>query len=231
MSNRKRDTKKQQTPAKFSNDKLQNRYTPKTENHTKYFESIINNTITFAYGPSGVGKTAMALCIMCEHLVENKIDKLIITKPFVESSPKGLGFLKGDLESKLEPYLAYLIEYLKFFLGEAQYLTMVNLGRIEVLPLEYMRGSTYKHSYIFGDELQNGTAEQCKLLVTRLGEGSKCILCGDPMQTDLNGKFKSGFGDMICKLEGLEGVGIIGFDKSDIMRHGLLGKILDRLEK
>lgn len=226
--NRKRKSKQPET--NFSNDKMANRYLPKTDNHTKYLESIIDNQITLIYGPAGSGKSAMALSLMCEHLVEGKIDKLIITKPFVESSPRGLGYLRGGIEEKTAPYLTYFNEYLDFLLGVHQHRVLVSMGKIEVIQIEYIRGRTFNNAYIFGDEFQNATQEQCKLLVSRLGINAKVILAGDPMQTDLIGRQKSGFGDMIMKLDNLEGVGIIKFERSDIMRNGLLGKILERLE-
>lgn len=226
--NRKRKPKQPET--NFSNDKMANRYLPKTENHTRYLESIINNPITMICGPAGSGKSAMALSLMCEHLVDGKIDKLVITKPFVESSPRGLGFLKGDISEKTAPYLVYFNEYLDFLLGSYQHKVLVGMGKIEVIQIEYIRGRTFNNTYIFGDEFQNATKEQCKLLVTRLGNNSKIVLAGDPNQTDLIGRQHSGFGDMIMKLQDLDGVGIVQFDRSDIMRNGLLGKILTRLE-
>lgn len=229
MSNRKRSPRKPVTD--YSNDKMLNRYEAKNLNQQDYLKSIINNILTIAYGPSGVGKTALALCLMCEHLVEDKIDKIIVTKPFVESSPKGLGYIPGKLEDKVAPYLQYFNEYMEFFLGKIQFRTFVSLGKIKILPIEYLRGSTFNDCYIFGDELQNATYTQCKLLITRLGHNSKLILNGDPTQTDLNSKFESGFLKVISKLNQLKDVGIIRFNNSDILRNDFLSVLLSKLDE
>lgn len=229
MSQRKRLVKKEQEPTKFSNDKLLNRYRPKTENQEEYFRKIIENQIVFCTGPSGTGKTALAICLACEHLLDGKIEKIILTKPYVETG-KGLGALPGELHLKMAPYLTPFDDYLDYFLGLQQKNGLIAEGKIEIIAMEFCRGVTFRSSYIILDESQNATREQILLMLTRLDNYSKLLINGDIKQTDLNGKFKSGLSEIKDKLVGVEGIGFVEMNRSDILRAGIIKRILERLE-
>jgi ATP-dependent DNA helicase RecG len=168
--------------------------------------------------------TFLATGMACQYLTQNRIDQIILTRPMVQSG-RGLGYLKGDLKEKFEPYLMPLLEELEKFVGKGSYLA--EQGVVRMIPLELMRGANFHNAFMILDECQNATYDQMKMFMTRLGKSSKAVLCGDVKQTDLNG---SDYMTVIDKLTDLEGVGICKLDKSDIQRNGLLGRILTRME-
>lgn len=229
MSQRKRLVKKEKEPTKFSNDKMWNRYEPKTQNQEDYLRKIIENQVVFCTGPSGTGKTALAICLACEHLLYGKTDKIILTKPYVETG-KGLGHMPGDLNDKIGYYLAPFEDYLDFFLGISQKKILIEEGKIEIIAMEFCRGVTFRDSYIICDEMQNATEFQIKLMLTRINDNCKLVFNGDMKQCDLSGKFTSGLAEIKNKLIGVEGIGFIEMNRSDILRAGIIKRILERLE-
>ena len=198
----------------------------KTENQHNYLRAMCEQEIVFGLGVAGSGKTYLAIGLACEHLMAGKIDHIILTRP-VEEAGKGVGFLKGSLEDKLAPHLMAITEYLKLFLG-ASYQPFLDQGRIRILALEYLRGNTFNSSYIVVDEAQNCTESQLRMIITRLGSGSKIFISGDSSQNDL-GK-KSGLESVAYKLRHLDEVGIIRMEEQDIQRNGLIGKVLRALD-
>lgn len=229
MSNRRRAPKKDREPTKFSNDKMLTRFEAKTKNQEEYLRKLIENQIVFCTGPSGTGKSLLAIQLACEHLLEGKIDKIVLTKPYVEVG-KGIGMLPGGISEKTLPYLAMFEEYLDLFLGVQQKKTLMAEGKIEIIAMEFCRGITFRSTYVILDECQNACREAIVLMLTRLDNESKLFITGDVKQTDLNGKFKSGLAEIIGKLRGVEGIGFADMDKSDILRSGIIRRILERLE-
>lgn len=169
----------------------------------------------------------MGIGLACEHLLDGKIDNIVITRP-VEEAGKGVGFLKGTLEEKLAPHLMAVDEYLKHFLG-GSFQAMIDYGKVRRLSLEYLRGTTFHNTYIICDEAQNCTYDQLKMLLTRIGQNSKVIILGDETQNDLGEK--SGLEDVAYRMSSMDEVGIIQMTKDDIMRNGLIGKVLEVLDK
>ena len=200
---------------------------PKSYNQNLYVSSIEKNEITFCTGPSGTGKSFICAGISAKKLVEQEVRQIIITRPLVATG-KEIGSLPGDVSEKILPYLKPMEENLKFFLKD-YYSDSLNYGRIRYEPLELMRGATFHDSIMILDEAQNCTSEQIKMFITRMGENSKVIINGDVMQTDLNKK--SGLNYCINRLRNIDGVGIIKFNYEDIQRNGIIGKVLEALER
>ncbi len=199
----------------------------KTENQSNYIRSIIENQVIFCSGPSGCGKSYIAAGLASEHLHRGAIEQVIITRPII-CTGKELGSLPGDLNEKINPYLAPMQENFRFFLGQAFYSMYVLERKIRYEPLEVMRGATFHNAYMILDEAQNCTFDQIKMFITRMGENSKVLINGDVKQTDLKGR--SGLWPCMDKLKDVQGVGIVTLDRSDIQRNGMIGKILDALE-
>ena len=199
----------------------------KTEHQTDYIRSIVENDVTFCSGPAGSGKSYIACGIASQHLHTAKIGNLVITRPIV-SAGKGLGALPGPVNEKIDPYLLPMKKHLQTFLGMGLYGEYANSHRIQYLPLETMRGSTFDNSYMILDEAQNCTLEQIKMFITRIGEGSKVIINGDCRQTDLSRN--SGLSLCIERLQNIDKVGVCEFDNSDIQRNRIIGSILTALE-
>ncbi len=220
---RKRSTSKKQ-PIRPSRKKLR----PKTENQEDYIRGMIEADVTFCSGPAGSGKTAVAVGLACEHILENKVEKIIITRPVVESG-RGIGFLPGTLTEKVHPYMVPIIEEMKLYLGVDTYNSMRATNTIEICPLEYMRGRNFHSTFMILDEAQNATFEQIKMFLTRIGIGSKAVVNGDLDQTDLRGDSYGGLNSCIQSLTDLNGVSICYLDDSDIVRNGIISKILGRL--
>jgi|TARA_R110000744_G_scaffold110231_7_gene207999 phosphate starvation-inducible PhoH-like protein len=221
-------TKKRRTqrqPARSIRKKLK----PKTDNQAEYIRGMLESDITFCSGPAGTGKTAVAVGVGCEYILENKISKIVITRPVVESG-RGLGFLPGTLTEKVQPYLVPIMEEMKLYLGLTTYKTMRENNMIEVCPLEYMRGRNFHDTFMILDEAQNATFEQIKMFLTRIGIGSKAIINGDLDQTDLRGGEYGGLHTCMSKLDDLAGVSICELDDSDIVRNGIISSILKRLK-
>ena len=212
---------------KKDKEKEKNTLVAKTENQKTYIRSIIENDVTFCTGPSGTGKSFIVAGVASEHLLRDKIETIIVTRPLV-CTGKDIGSLPGELNEKIKPYLQPMEENLKYFLGRDHFGLYYNTRRIRFEPLETMRGSTFHNAYMILDEAQNCTMEQIKMFITRMGENSKVIINGDSNQTDLYNK--SGLVTCIEKLNDLHGVGICRLGYNDIQRNGILGAILNALE-
>lgn len=199
----------------------------KTKNQRDYIYSIVENDITFCFGPSGTGKSFCAAGIASEHLIHNKTSQIIVTRPLV-CAGKNLGAVPGEVADKVKPYLKPMEENLRYFLGAERMGRLVEDEVIRFEPLELMRGASFHHSYMILDEAQNCTLEQIKMFITRIGENSKVIINGDIKQTDL----RDGSGLRICvdKLSNIDGVGICELDHSDIQRNSIIKSILTALE-
>jgi phosphate starvation-inducible PhoH-like protein len=217
-------------PKKHKKNKIQpkqNVLVAKTENQKEYIRSIIENHITFCTGPSGTGKSFIAAGIAAEHIMKDKIDSIIVTRPLV-CTGKDIGSLPGELGDKIKPYLQPMEENLKYFLGRDKFGLYYNSRRIRFEPLETMRGSTFHNSYMILDEAQNCTLEQIKMFITRMGEHSKVMINGDTKQTDLYDT--NGLNYCLSKLNQINGIGICKLDYHDIQRNGILGAVLFALE-
>lgn len=203
---------------------------PKTLGQKKYIDSIRNNDIVFGIGPAGTGKSYLAVASAVKAFKEKKVNKIILTRPAVEAGEK-LGFLPGDLQDKVDPYLRPLYDALFDILGAESFLKFKERGLIEIAPLAYMRGRTLDSAFVILDEAQNTTKEQMKMFLTRLGYGSKAIITGDITQIDLpNGK-KSGLKQAEMILRNIDGIDFVYFNKSDVVRHRLVMEIIKAYEK
>ena len=203
---------------------------PKTVGQKKYVSAIKSNTVVFGVGPAGTGKTFLAVAMAVEALRNHKVNRIVLTRPAVEAGER-LGFLPGDLQSKIDPYLRPLYDALFEMLGAENYAHYLEKNMIEIAPLAYMRGRTLDDSFIILDEAQNTSAEQMKMFLTRLGNGSKAVITGDPSQTDLPGGVKSGLGVAVRILDGIEDIAIHRFTERDVVRHRLVQRIITAYEK
>ncbi len=204
--------------------------TCKTIGQQKYVEAIQKNTLTFAIGPAGTGKTYLAMALSIMALKNKETDRIILTRPAVEAGEK-LGFLPGDLTQKVDPYLRPLYDAIYDFMGPDSYTRLMERGTVEVAPLAYMRGRTLSDAYIILDEAQNTTSEQMKMFLTRLGFHSKIIVTGDITQTDLPAGKKSGLAEAIQILNNIPDVGIVELTEKDIVRHELVQHIVEAYAK
>ena len=198
---------------------------PKTLGQKKYCGAIEKNTITFGVGPAGTGKTYLAVAMAVTAFRAREINRIILTRPAVEAGEK-LGFLPGDLQSKVDPYLRPLYDALFDMLGAETYQKYVERGNIEVAPLAYMRGRTLDDSFIILDEAQNTTPEQMKMFLTRLGFNSKMVITGDITQIDLPGGVRSGLKDAVRILKNIDSIETITFNASDVVRNRLVQDII-----
>ena len=201
----------------------------KTFGQKKYLEAIKNNTITFGVGPAGTGKTYLAVAMAVRAFRSHDINRIILTRPAVEAGEK-LGFLPGDLQNKVDPYLRPLYDALFDMLGAENYQRYLERGNIEVAPLAYMRGRTLDDSFIILDEAQNTTPEQMKMLLTRLGQNSKAVITGDVTQIDLQDK-KSGLVEATKVLRGINGIEEVRLTDKDVVRHRLIQDIIKAYER
>lgn len=202
----------------------------KTIGQKKYVDAIKNNTIVFGIGPAGTGKTYLAVALAVKSFKAHDVNKIILTRPAVEAGEK-LGFLPGDLQDKVDPYLRPLYDGLSDMLGLDSFQKYMEKGAIEVAPLAYMRGRTLENAFIILDEAQNTTPEQIKMFLTRLGNGSKMVITGDVTQIDLPNNQKSGLMEAVKILEGVEDISIQRFTEKDVVRHKLVQAIIKAYEQ
>ncbi len=203
---------------------------PKTAGQKKYTELIKKNTIVFGIGPAGTGKTFLAVAMAVTALRDRQISRIVLTRPAVEAGEK-LGYLPGDLQNKIDPYLRPLHDALFEMLGAENYAKQIERGTIEIAPLAYMRGRTLDDAFIILDEAQNTTREQMKMLLTRLGNQSKIVITGDITQIDLPRDSTSGLIEASKILEGIDDIAVHRFSERDVVRHRLVREIIAAYEK
>ncbi len=202
----------------------------KTHGQKTYVNAIKNNTIAFGIGPAGTGKTFLAVAMAATAFREKQVNRIILTRPAVEAGEK-LGFLPGDLQNKVDPYLRPLYDSLYEIMGMETYQKYLEKGMIEIAPLAYMRGRTLDDSFIILDEAQNTTPEQMKMFLTRIGFGSKAVVTGDITQIDLPGDKKSGLKEVIKILKDIKGIEFVHLTEKDVVRHELVQRIIKAYEK
>ncbi len=202
----------------------------KNPHQQEYVDKVAKNDVVFAIGPAGTGKTFLAVAMALAALRNNEVNRIILSRPAVEAG-ESLGFLPGDLNEKVVPYLRPLLDALGDMLTPEKLRSMSEKGIIEIVPLAYMRGRTLNNAFIILDEAQNSTITQMKMFLTRLGRGSKAVITGDITQIDLPGKHDSGLADVRHILQGISGIEFIYFDKTDVVRHRLVADIIDAYEK
>lgn len=202
---------------------------PKNISQKHYLRYIQKDDIVFGIGPAGTGKTYLAVAAALASLQDRKVEKIILTRPAVEAG-EALGFLPGDLTEKLQPYLRPLYDAMYDMIGPEEAAKLLEKRVVEIAPLAYMRGRTLSNAYIILDEAQNTTPEQMMMFLTRLGENSRMIITGDITQIDLPRNKKSGLRDALNVLEKVEGIKLFYFDKSDVIRHPLVAKIVEAYE-
>jgi phosphate starvation-inducible PhoH-like protein len=208
---------------------FKNKLKPRTENQKNYIRNIIENSITFCQGLPGSGKTHIAVGVGLEHLLENKVKKIIITRPVVEAGEK-IGYLPGDANSKLFPYLLPIEDEINYFISPSYNAYLKLNNRIEIVPLGYMRGRNFHNCFIVADECQNASYDQLKMLITRIGNNSKMVLTGDIEQSDLSMHLRGGFLHMMKALDNIENIGICKLTAGDIVRNPIIAKIMEKLE-
>ena len=203
---------------------------PKTIGQKEYIASVLKNTITIGVGPAGTGKTYLAVAAAVQAFRDKQVNRIILTRPAVEAGER-LGFLPGDLQSKVDPYLRPLYDALFDMLGAETYQKYLERGNIEVAPLAYMRGRTLDDSFIILDEAQNTSREQMKMFLTRLGFGSKIVITGDVTQIDLPDGKASGLKEAMRVLRNVEGIGICQLSNADVVRHVMVQRIVEAYER
>lgn len=201
----------------------------KSPGQLRYVEAIKDNTVVIAIGPAGTGKTFLAVARAVSALRAGEVQKIILTRPAIEAGEK-LGYLPGDLQMKVDPYLRPLYDALEELMGES-YMRLIERGILEIAPLAYMRGRTLKSAFVILDEAQNTTPEQMKMFLTRLGEGSKMVVEGDATQIDLPQGRRSGLLDAADKLKGIDKIAVVRLGDTDVVRHELVQKIVAAYEK
>lgn len=201
----------------------------KTIGQKHYIDKIKKNMVVFGVGPAGTGKTYLAMAMAVNAFRKNEVSKIILTRPAIEAGEK-LGFLPGDLQSKVDPYLRPLYDALFEIMGAENFEKNMEKGVIEVAPLAYMRGRTLNNAFVVLDEAQNTTPQQMKMFLTRLGFNSKAIITGDLTQVDLPTDKKSGLQEVLKVLKEVEGIGFSYLDRNDVVRHPLVQKIVDAYE-
>lgn len=203
---------------------------PRTEGQASYVEKMRKHDIVFAIGPAGTGKTFLAVAMAVEALKHNLIRKIVLVRPAVEAG-ESLGFLPGDMQAKINPYLRPLLDAINEMIGYDQVQRLIQQDVIEVVPLAYMRGRTLNESFIILDEAQNSTIGQMKMFLTRMGEKSKVVVSGDTTQIDLPHGTQSGLKDALSRLKNISEIGIVHLLKTDIVRHQLVQQIVEAYDK
>ena len=203
---------------------------PYSPTQANYIQMLGSNEICFALGPAGTGKTYIAVAMAVAMFNSQRVEKIILSRPAVEAGEK-LGFLPGDLKEKVDPYLRPLYDALFDMMPGEKLTRHMENGEIEVAPLAFMRGRTFSNSFVSLDEAQNTTPTQMKMFLTRMGQGSRMVITGDLTQTDLPKDVKSGLGDAVRKVEGIEGIGCVRFGEGDVVRHTLAAKIVQAYDE
>lgn len=212
-----------------SDTSFKNTLKPRTENQKNYIRNIHDNSITFCQGLPGSGKTHIAVGVALEYLLDSKVKKIIITRPVVEAGEK-IGYLPGDANSKLFPYLLPIEDEINYFISPAYNAYLKLNNKIEIVPLGYMRGRNFHNCFIVADECQNASYEQLKMLITRIGNHSKMVLTGDVDQSDLSSHLRGGFMHMMNALNTIDGIGICKLGAGDIVRNPIIAKVMEKLE-
>ena len=205
-------------------------FSARSPTQATYIEAIRKHDLVFGIGPAGTGKTFLAVAQAVAMMQEGLVDRLILCRPAVEAG-EHLGFLPGDLQEKVDPYLRPIYDALHDMLPAEQIVKRITDGDIEIAPLAFMRGRTLSNAFIILDESQNTTPSQMKMALTRIGEGSRMVITGDPTQTDLPAHQKSGLTDALEKLGDVKEVSVVRFDKADVVRSRIVGKIVDAYER
>ena len=200
----------------------------RTPNQKSFYNIISRNDVTFSVGPAGCGKTFLATHYALKNLAKGKYDKMVITKPLVEVDGERMGYLPGDIDEKTAPYMMSLYYNMEQIIGKQRLDVLKKAGVIQVIPLAYMRGLTLTDSVVVLDEAQNATPTQIKTFLTRIGGGSKYIVCGDLMQSDI--RKENGLEDSIKRFTGIRKVGFSQFDLSDVVRHPIVAQLLERYQ-
>ena len=202
---------------------------PRSATQVTYMEALTRNDIIFALGPAGTGKTYLAVAQAVSQLITGSVDRLILSRPAVEAGER-LGFLPGDMKDKVDPYLRPIYDALYDTLPAEQVERRIASGEIEIAPLAFMRGRTLANAFIVLDEAQNTTIAQMKMFLTRFGENSRMVICGDPKQVDLPQPGISGLADAVARLDGVEGIAMVPFGIGDVVRHPVVGRIVQAYE-
>ena len=203
---------------------------PRTPTQGKYVEAIRKNELVFGIGPAGTGKTYLAVACAAEALMNGEVDRIVLSRPAVEAGER-LGFLPGDMKEKVDPYLRPLYDALYDVMPAALVAKGLAENQIEIAPLAFMRGRTLSSAFVILDEAQNTTPQQMKMFLTRLGEGSRMVVTGDPTQVDLPNGISSGLADAVATLKGVDSVAAVHFANADIVRHALVGRIVAAYDK
>jgi phosphate starvation-inducible PhoH-like protein len=203
---------------------------PRTPAQAHYMRELVTNDMIFALGPAGTGKTYLAVAQAVAQLIAGSVQRLILSRPAVEAGER-LGFLPGDMKEKVDPYLRPLYDALYDCLPAEQVERRIASGEIEIAPIAFMRGRTLADAFVILDEAQNTTPSQMKMFLTRFGQNSRMVICGDPNQTDLPGGVgSSGLADATMRLDGVEGISLVRFTTADVVRHPIVGRIVEAYE-
>ncbi|HUT90136.1 MAG TPA: PhoH family protein [Thermoguttaceae bacterium] len=203
---------------------------PRSPGQAKYVEAMRHSDLVFCTGPAGTGKTYLAVAMAVTSLKADRVRKIVLVRPAVEAG-ESLGFLPGDMQAKINPYLRPLLDALREMMEHEMIRRYTDEDLIEVIPLAYMRGRTLNEAFVILDEGQNTTVSQMKMFLTRMGHGSKIVVCGDTTQVDLPPQTRSGMIDGVARLRGIEGIGAVELARADIVRHPLVQAIVDAYER